>query len=154
MRNASPVWTASSPIIVIAIVPVMGILILAVLIMTIVRVLLPMVVIVTTARMGEVPSSIGYRIAASVIVPISTMISIIAVSVAAIRSVVVAGLRIWRLAIGAMIVVVPRTSIVAAARLKWLVPRRRRHLYYHRTLIDALRNSGSLPGVYAENAVL
>ena len=60
----------------------MGILILAILIMAVIRVLLPMIVIVTTSRVREVASAIGYRIAPTVIVSISTTVSIVAVSVA------------------------------------------------------------------------
>lgn|SRR6185437_5306373 len=153
MRNAGPIRTASPAAIIIVIVPVMGILILAILITAIVRVLLPMIVVIT-ARMREVASSIGDRIAASVVVSIATMVSIVAMSVAVIGNVVIAMLWIRGAAIGAMIVVVPWMTVVAAARLKWLVPRRWRHLHYHRTLIDALRNSGALAGVNAENALV
>jgi predicted amidohydrolase len=124
----------------------MGILILAILIMAIVRILLPMIIIVTTARMREVASMIGYRIAAAIVVSIATMVSIVAVSVTV--------LRIRCVFVGTMIVIVPWTTVVAAARLKWLVPRRRRHLHDYRTLINALRNSGALTGVYAENTLV
>jgi hypothetical protein len=153
VRHSSPIWTASSPIVVVvAVVPIMGILILPILIMTIVRVLLPMIVVVTLARMWEVASTIGYRIASAIVVSVATVVCIVAVSVAVIRSVVIAMLRIRRVAIGAMIVIVPWTTVVAAARLKWLVPRRRRHLDDYRALIDPLGNSCTFARMHAENA--
>lgn len=154
MRNAGPVRTASTAAIIIVIVPVMGILVLAILIMAVVRVLLSMVIIVTTARMREIASTIGDRIAAPVIVSIAIMVGIIAVSVAVIRSIVIAVLRVRRVAIRSVIVVVPRTSVVAASRLKRLAPRRRRHFHDYRALVNALRNPGALACMHAKDALV
>jgi hypothetical protein len=153
--HSGPIRATFAPaIIMIAVVPVMGILVVAILIMAVVRVLLPTIIVVTTARMREVASTIGDGIATILIVAISTMISIVAVRIAAIGSIIIAVLRIRHVPIGAMVISIPRTAIVATARLEGRSRRRWRHLYDYRPLIDPLGNSCALARMYAENAVV